>query len=67
LIFQRFWRADRQRSDGAGLGLSIVRGVADDHAATVAVENLPGGGAEFTLRFRLAEKALSSPSPGGGG
>ena len=56
LIFQRFWRRDRQRSDGAGLGLSIVRGVADDHAATVAVENLPGGGAEFTLRFRLAEK-----------
>jgi len=55
LIFQRFWRADRQRSDGAGLGLSIVRAVADDHAATVAVENLPGGGAQFTLRFRLAE------------
>lgn len=55
LIFQRFWRADRQRSDGAGLGLSIVRGVVDDHAATVAVENLPGGGAQFTLRFRLAE------------
>lgn len=61
LIFQRFWRRDRQRSDGAGLGLSIVRGVADDHAATVAVENLPGGGAEFTLRFRLAEKAVCSP------
>jgi signal transduction histidine kinase len=58
LIFQRFWRRDRQRSDGAGLGLSIVRGVADDHAATVAVENLPGGGAEFTLRFRLAEGAV---------
>lgn len=55
LIFQRFWRADRRRSDGAGLGLSIVRGVADDHAATVTVENLPGGGAEFTLRFRLLE------------
>ncbi|KJC52707.1 histidine kinase [Bradyrhizobium sp. LTSP849] len=58
LIFQRFWRRDRQRSDGAGLGLSIVRGVADDHAATVAVENLPGGGAEFTLRFRLAQAAI---------
>lgn len=57
LIFQRFWRADRQRTDGAGLGLSIVRAVADDHAATIAVENLPGGGAEFTLRFRLAETA----------
>ncbi|WP_246791574.1 sensor histidine kinase [Bradyrhizobium commune] len=59
LIFQRFWRRDRQRSDGAGLGLSIVRGVADDHAATVAVENLAGGGAEFTLRFRLAEAGAS--------
>ncbi|WP_018319981.1 ATP-binding protein [Bradyrhizobium sp. WSM2793] len=63
LIFQRFWRADRCRSDGAGLGLSIVRAVADDHAATVAVENLPGGGAEFTLRFRLAQEAASFPSP----
>ena len=60
LIFQRFWRRDRQRSDGAGLGLSIVRGVADDHAATVAVDNLPGGGAEFTLRFRLAEEDASA-------
>ncbi|MCJ9733365.1 ATP-binding protein, partial [Bradyrhizobium sp. PRIMUS42] len=36
--------------------LSIVRAVADDHAATVAVANLPGGGAEFTLRFRRADK-----------
>lgn len=61
LIFQRFWRGDRQRSDGAGLGLSIVRGVADDHAATVAVDNLPGGGAEFTLRFRLADKTVAAP------
>lgn len=67
LIFQRFWRADRRRSDGAGLGLSIVRAVADDHAATVTVANLPGGGAEFTLRFRLAEGADRSPSPGGAG
>lgn len=58
LIFQRFWRADRRRSDGAGLGLSIVRAVADDHAATVAVANLPGGGAEFTLRFRLADSSI---------
>ncbi|MBR1326086.1 signal transduction histidine kinase [Bradyrhizobium ottawaense] len=63
LIFQRFWRADRRRSDGAGLGLSIVRAVADDHAATIAVENLPGGGAEFTLRFRLADSNTASPSP----
>jgi signal transduction histidine kinase len=54
LIFQRFWRGDRRRTDGAGLGLSIVREVAEDHAATIAVENLPAGGAQFTLRFQLA-------------
>jgi len=55
LIFQRFWRGDRRRTDGAGLGLSIVQGVVDDHAATVAVENLPEGGAQFTLSFHLAK------------
>ncbi|KJC55849.1 histidine kinase [Bradyrhizobium sp. LTSPM299] len=54
LIFRRFWRGDRRRTDGAGLGLSIVQGVVDDHAATVAVENLPTGGAQFTLSFHLA-------------
>ncbi|WGR92561.1 HAMP domain-containing histidine kinase [Bradyrhizobium sp. ISRA443] len=57
LIFQRFWRGDRRRTDGAGLGLSIVQGVVDDHAATVKVENLPEGGAQFTLSFRLADVA----------
>jgi signal transduction histidine kinase len=54
LIFQRFWRGDRRRTDGAGLGLSIVREVVEDHAATVAVENLSSGGAQFTLCFQLA-------------
>jgi signal transduction histidine kinase len=54
LIFQRFWRGDRRRTDGAGLGLSIVRGVVEDHSATVAVENLPAGGTQFTLGFQLA-------------
>ena len=61
LIFQRFWRADRARSDGAGLGLSIVRGVVEDHAATIAVENLPDGGAQFTLRFQLVDGSAAAP------
>jgi signal transduction histidine kinase len=59
LIFQRFWRGDRRRTDGAGLGLSIVREVAEDHSATVAVENLPSGGAQFTLCFQLAGEMSS--------
>jgi signal transduction histidine kinase len=51
LIFQRFWRRDRRRTEGAGLGLSIVRHIADTHAATISVENRPTGGATFSLRF----------------
>jgi signal transduction histidine kinase len=62
LIFQRFWRGDRRRTDGAGLGLSIVQGVVDDHEATVAVENLPDGGAQFTLRFHLARQEAAEAS-----
>jgi signal transduction histidine kinase len=51
LIFQRFWRRDRRRTEGAGLGLSIVQRIADTHAATISVENRPTGGATFSLRF----------------
>lgn len=51
-IFERFWRGDRTRSDGAGLGLSIVKTVLDEHGGTVEVTDAPGGGALFILRFR---------------
>jgi len=51
LIFQRFWRRDRRRTEGAGLGLSIVQRIADTHAATISIENRPTGGANFSLRF----------------
>lgn len=50
LIFERFRRADR-RSSGSGLGLSIVRRVADAHGGRVSVEDAPEGGAIFTLHF----------------
>ena len=49
-IFERFWRADR-RSNGAGLGLSIVKRVMELHGGQVLVGDTPGGGAQFTLRF----------------
>ena len=35
--------------DGAGLGLSIVRVIADAHGGSVAAENTPGGGARVTM------------------
>jgi len=50
-IFRRFWRADRKRRSGAGLGLAIVARTMSAHGGTVEVGDRPGGGAVFTLRF----------------
>jgi two-component system, OmpR family, sensor histidine kinase MprB len=46
LVFDRFYRADAARGlPGSGLGLSIVRDVAEVHGGTVFVGTRPGGGA----------------------
>jgi signal transduction histidine kinase len=50
-IFRRFWRRDRRRPGSAGLGLAIVARIAEMHGAAVSVEDRPGGGAAFTIRF----------------
>jgi len=50
-IFERFARgsAGGQRSDGAGLGLSIVQVIAVAHGGHVDVGSIPGRGATFTV------------------
>jgi signal transduction histidine kinase len=53
-IFRRFWRRDRERSGGRGMGLAIVARVAAAHEGSVSVDDRPGGGAVFTLRLRPA-------------
>ena len=51
-VFERFWRADTARSDSGstGLGLSIVRAVAERHGGTVRVVDAPVG-ARFEVRL----------------
>ncbi len=54
--FEPFSRADEARSrahGGAGLGLAIVRAVADAHGGSVEAGNRPSGGASVTMRIPL--------------
>lgn len=49
-IWQRFWQADPARSGGgAGLGLSMVRWIAEAHGGRVTVQSRPGKGSVFTF------------------
>lgn len=51
-VFDRFWRASNARSlPGSGLGLSIVKQVAESHGGSVVLEQPTGGGARFRLRL----------------
>jgi signal transduction histidine kinase len=52
LIFQRFWRRDRNKAGSTGLGLSIVQRIAELHAAAIIVENRNPNGARFSLKFK---------------
>ncbi len=49
-VFERFYRGDKSRNrntGGAGLGLSIARGIIEAHGGQIAVESEPGDGTRF--------------------
>jgi signal transduction histidine kinase len=51
-IFERFYRGDQARSrqnGGFGLGLSIVKWIAESHRGAVDFTSLPGEGTTFTV------------------
>ena len=55
-IFEPFFRLPgaSEREGGVGLGLALVRSIAQRHGGSVHCEDRPGGGACFVLRLPLA-------------
>jgi signal transduction histidine kinase len=55
-IFDKFYRVGRSETQGrrgSGIGLALVRHVADAHGGHVTVESRPGEGSRFTLWLPL--------------
>ena len=58
-IFQRFYRVDRSRQSGGGtgLGLAVVRHIAEVHGGAVSLESAPGVGSTFGFSVPLAQQS----------
>lgn len=48
-IFDRYWQARSSRRAGAGLGLSIARGIVDAHGGRIWAESRLGQGSDFHI------------------
>jgi signal transduction histidine kinase len=64
-VFDRFVRAEGDRGGSVGLGLSIVRAVAQTHGGDVALESPPEGGARFVVTLPALTVAERVPAPAG--
>lgn len=53
-VFDRFWQVAETRKAGAGLGLSIAKGIVVAHGGSLGVESELGRGARFTFTIPVA-------------
>lgn len=65
-IFTKFYRAERGRGGGVGLGLTICKGIIDAHGGRIWARNREDGGASFcfTLPIEGTPPELVAPESG---
>jgi two-component system heavy metal sensor histidine kinase CusS len=64
-VFDRFYRAESSRSsDGAGLGLALVKSIVDLHGGTARIQSEIGRGTIVSLTFpKGAQPRTAQPAP----
>jgi signal transduction histidine kinase len=67
LIFDKFYRVEESltaRTKGHGLGLSIVKNLAERNGGKIHLESTYGKGSKFSVSFPVTNKELELPSNG---
>ena len=59
-VFDRFWQAGSRRKQGAGLGLTVAKGIVEAHGGRIWAESRVGEGSTFSFTLPVAGRAESS-------
>ena len=60
-VFDRFYRAESSRgSDGAGLGLALVKSIVDLHGGSAKIQSEIGRGTTVTLTFPFRSRGIAN-------
>lgn len=59
-VFDKFYRVKNTEAGGTGLGLSIARGFVEAHDGHIELDNLPEGGARFTIQIPAQTSYLNN-------